>query len=256
MTVRELYAFLNEKIPPSLSCSWDNDGLMCCSEPEREVRRVLVALDITACVAEEAIAGGYDAVVSHHPLVFSPLRALNDGDHVAEKVLRLARAGVGAMSFHTRLDAVSGGVNDTLAAALQLEDVIPFGNDGEQIGRIGSLREALTLSAFAARVKDVIGAPAVEVADAGLLVRRVAVLGGGGSDDVLAAKAAGADTYLSGELKYHLFADAPELGINLAAAGHFYTEVPVCKVLREMLLQADASLTVTLFEGPAPTQIY
>ena len=122
MKVRELYEKLEERIPRTLSCSWDNDGLMCCPDPEAEVRRVLVALDVTAEVAETAIAGRYDAVVSHHPLVFRPLRAVEPGDAVAKKVIRLLSAGVSVMSFHTRLDAVCGGVNDTLAAALGLSE--------------------------------------------------------------------------------------------------------------------------------------
>lgn len=246
MTCAELYAVLNEKIPASLSCSWDNDGLMCCSDPERVVRRVLVALDITGGVIDEAIAGGYDAIVSHHPLIFLPLRALNPGDHVASKVMRLVREGITAMSFHTRLDAVEGGVNDTLAAAIGLCDVVPFGQDGEAIGRIGTLEKNMSVAEFAALVKRAIGAEGVQAVDAGKPVYHVAVLGGSGSDDVKAARAAGADTYLSGELKHNWLTDAPDLGINLVAAGHFYTEDPVCRILRDMILNADQTVTVTV----------
>ena len=73
MTVRELYAFLEQRIPRALSCDWDNDGLMVCANDQVEVKRVLVALDITAAVAEQAIREGYDLIVSHHPLIFRPL---------------------------------------------------------------------------------------------------------------------------------------------------------------------------------------
>lgn len=246
MNCAELYAVLSEKIPASLSCSWDNDGLMCCSEPERAVRRVLVALDITGGVIDEAIAGGYDAIVSHHPLIFSPLRALNPSDHVAKKVMRLVREGIAAMSFHTRLDAVEGGVNDTLANAIGLRNVTPFGQDGEAIGRIGTLERSMSVAEFAALVKHEIGAEGVQAVDAGKPVYRVAVLGGSGSDDVKAARAAGADTYLSGELKHNWLTDAPDLGINLVAAGHFYTEDPVCRILHDMILDADPTVEVTV----------
>ncbi len=255
MTISRLYAFLNEKIPPSLSCDWDNDGLMCASDMGREVRRVLVALDITGAAVEEAIRGGYDAIVSHHPLIFSPLRALTPDDHVAKKIMRLIREGIAAMSFHTRLDAVEGGVNDRLAALLGLEGVIPFGNGGAAIGRIGELPAAVTLADFAACVKSALGGASVIASDAGLPVRRVALLGGSGSDEVAAARAAGADTYLTGELKHNYLTDAPDFGINLVAAGHFHTENPVCEVLRELLLSADPALTVTLFHSD-PTQAY
>ena len=244
MNVKELYGRLEERIPRELSCSWDNDGLMCCSDPEKEVRRVLIALDITAEIAEQAVVGGYDLVISHHPLVFRPLKALEPSGPVAKKVIRLLCAGVSAMSFHTRLDAVCGGVNDTLAAALGLTETTPFGNDGETIGRMGTLPREMTLTEFAELVKSVTGAPCVTVSDGGVPVRRVAILGGSGSDDVGAAEQAGADTYLSGELAHHHLADCPEHGINLVAAGHFYTENPVCETLRGMLLEIDPTLTV------------
>lgn len=246
MTVLELYAFLDEKIPPSLSCEWDNDGLMCCPVPDAPVGKVLVALDITAAVVRQAIEGGYDVIVSHHPLIFSPLRTVEPGDHVARKVIDLLRANVAAMSFHTRLDAVKGGVNDVLAEALGLENVEVFGDNGETIGRVGTLKEPITLAVFAALVKQATGADAVQVSDAGRPVYRVAVLGGSGSDDVRAAKKAGADTYLSGELKHNYLTDAPECGMNLVAAGHFYTENPVCARIREWVLDADANIQVDI----------
>lgn len=246
MTCAELYAFLNEKIPPSLSCKWDNDGLMCCPDPTRAVNRVLVALDITGRVIDEAIAGDYDAIVSHHPLIFSPLRALTPADPVANKVMRLVREGITAMSFHTRLDAVEGGVNDVLAAKVGLKNTRPFGADGEEIGRIGDLETPTELPAFAETVKNALGADGVQVVDAGRAVHRVAVLGGSGSGDVVAAALAGADTYLSGELKHSCQSDAPDIGINLVAAGHFYTEDPVCAVLRDWILACNPKLEVTI----------
>ena len=254
MTVRELYAFLNEKIPPSLSCTWDNDGLMCCPDPDREVRRVLVALDITAEVVKTAIEGGYDAIVSHHPMIFSPLRAVEPSDPVARKVIDLLCGGVAAMSFHTRLDAVEGGVNDVLAEALGLCDVTPFGLDGEAIGRIGTLKKTMALAEFAALVKRATGAEQVLVSDAGRSVYRVAVLGGSGSDDVKAAERAGADTDLSGELKHNWLTDAPERGMNLVAAGHFYTENPVCARLRELIREADGKVQVDIVNSN-PVQV-
>ena len=246
MTVGTLYAELEKQIPRSLSCDWDNDGLMCCPDTATEVKRVLVALDVTGDTVRRAIDGGYDLIVSHHPMIFRPLRALEPGNYVAKRALELARAGVSVMSFHTRLDAVSGGVNDTLAALLGLREVTPFG-DG--IGRVGTLVPARTLCEFAELVKSVTGAPAVLSGDAGRPVSRVALLGGSGSDDVPAALAAGADTYLTGELAYHHLCDARELGMNLLAAGHFHTENPVCETLRRMLLALDSTLTVDLYDS-------
>ena len=247
MTVRELYRYLDEKMPPALSCTWDNDGLMCCPDGAREVRRVLVTLDVTAAAVKHAIEGGYDVIVSHHPMIFKGLRAINDENYIADKAMTLIRAGVAVMSFHTRLDAVAGGVNDTLAALLGLCDVAPFGE--EAIGRIGTLDKPEALSAFASRVKSTLGAPAVAVADAGKPVCRVAVLGGAGGDDVAAALTAGADTYVSGTLGYHDLVDAPENGMNLIAAGHYYTEAPVCDVLRAWIGEADETIICDIYRS-------
>lgn len=242
MTVRELYAFLEEKMPRSLSCDWDNDGLMVCPDDTREVRRVLVALDITAAVAEQAIKEGYDLVVSHHPLIFHPLKAVAPGEATVNKVIRLLTSGVSAMSFHTRLDAVTGGVNDVLANAIGLQNVTPFGKDGEEIGRIGTLPTAMALKDFAALVKEVTGAPYVQISDAGKLVSRVAVLGGGGAGESGAAAAAGADTYLTGDLRHDQLTEAPERGMHMIAGGHFFTENLVCNRICEMLYEADANI--------------
>lgn len=244
MTVRELYAFLEERIPRSLSCEWDNDGLMVCANDKAEVRRVLVALDITAAVAEQAIREGYDLIVSHHPLIFHPIKAVAVGETITNKVIRLLISGVSAMSFHTRLDAVEGGVNDVLANAVGLCDVTPFGKDGEEIGRIGNLPQPMTLKNFAALVKDATGAKYVQISDAGKPVFRVAVLGGGGAGESGAAAAAGADTYLTADLRHDQLTEAPERGMNLVQGGHFFTENLVCDRIRELLLEADASLTV------------
>ena len=244
MKIHELYRFLDTRIPSELSCEWDNDGLMCCANGEREAKKILVALDITAAVVEEAIAEKYDVILSHHPLIFRPLRALNDFDPVAKKVIRLMRAEIAAMSFHTRLDAVAGGVNDTLAGALSLSNVEPFGENGEAIGRIGTLAEPMSLGDFAERVKRVTGAPMVQISNAGMPVLRVALLGGGGAGDADAARAAGADTYLTGELKHNQLTDAPECGMNLIAAGHFYTENLICDRLASLVKEADPNLEV------------
>ena len=247
MTVMELYRYLDKRIPSCLSCEWDNDGRMCCSEPQREVRRTLVALDVTREVVDAAIAGGYDVIVSHHPFIFKGLKEINDESFVASKAMKLIKSGVGVFSFHTRLDAKEGGVNDVLARLIGLLDVRPFGVEG--IGRIGTLDAEIGAYAFAKRVRDALGCEGVFVSDAHRPCRRVAVLGGGGDDDITAAIAAGADTYVSGELKYHSLTDAPDIGVNLIEAGHFYTEAPVCAVLADMIREADGSIECDVFNS-------
>lgn len=244
MTVMELYRALDAAIPRSLSCDWDNDGLMCCPLPEKQVERVLIALDITEEVVHDAIEGGFDVILSHHPIIFKGLKAVEPDNAVARKIMTLIRNGIAAMSFHTRLDALTGGVNDVLAERLGLRNTTPFGVDAVPIGRVGELPQEMTLDAFAELVKSALHVPAVSVADAHRPVRRVAVLGGSGSDDVGAAMAAGADTYVSGNLKYNQMVDAPDEGINLIEAGHFYTEQPICYRLSDMVKALDGDIEV------------
>lgn len=248
MKTSELYAFFDEKIPASLSCEWDNDGLMVCRDPEQEVKKVLVALDATEKVVEIALVEGYDLILTHHPLIFSPLSHVETTDPVAKKVIALLNGGVSVMSFHTRLDAVEGGVNDLLAVKFGLRDVHSFGQNGETIGRIGKLPAPMTLDEFAKTVKETLGASSVAYAGT-RAVETVALLGGGGSDDVDAAREAGADTFLTGELKYHQLNEAPERGMNLVAAGHFDTEKHICKKLASLALEADPTLAVTVLQG-------
>lgn len=247
MKTVELYNFLNNAIPSSLSCEWDNDGAMCCPDKEKEVRRALITLDITAEAVEYAKDGGFDVIISHHPLIFKGLKSITPEVCVSARVIALIKSGISAMSFHTRLDALSGGVNDTLAERLGVLNAVPFGSDGESIGRVGELSEPMELSDFARLVKEALGAPAVLCANAGQKVKRVALLGGEGGDDIAAANASGADTYVSGRLGYHAMTDAPECGMNLIEAGHFYTEFPVCEKLRELVKQADADIECEIF---------
>ena len=245
MTVNKLYAELDKKIPRELSCSWDNDGLMCAPDGEREVKRVLVALDVTEAAVERAVERGCELIVSHHPLIFKGLKGITEQNNISRKAIRLIGAGISVFSFHTRLDALDGGVNDKLCEVLGIEDAIPLGD--EEIGRIGTLHGIDSAEELAALVKEKLGCGAVFLSDAGIKPHRVAVLGGSGSDDVIAAACAGADTYISGEIKHNYMVDAPENQMNIIAAGHFFTEAPVCETLCEMIKEIDSTIECEIF---------
>lgn len=245
MTVKELYRFLNTKIPPSLSEEWDNDGLSICPCATRPVCRVLVALDPTSEAVARAVEGGFDVLLTHHPLLFRAAKALTEEETVGKKLLQLAAAGVTAMSFHTRLDAVEGGVNDILAKALSLTEITPFGEGQAPLGRMGVLPEAMSAVAFACFVKDRLTTPAVVLSGEGT-VKRVAVLGGEGGDFLSAAAAAGADAFVSGRIGYHRMLDGREDGMVLLEAGHYSTEFPVCAALAKMVREADAEIEVEI----------
>ena len=244
MIVKELYEYLDAKIPRSLSCEWDNDGLMCCPKPQRGVKKILVSLDVSEEIVDEAIKGGYDVILSHHPLVFRPIKSLTCDGGISRKLIKLVENGIAVMSFHTRFDALDGGVNDVLTELLGLENVTAFGESEETMGRIGDVKETC-LEAFAAKVKTVLGSPAV-LYNGDRPVRKVAVLGGNGDGFVDAAIAAGADTYVSGRIGYHMMADAKENGINLIEAGHYFTEAPSLKRLAEIAKKANPQADISV----------
>lgn len=259
ITVRELYAALEAYIPPALSCEWDNDGISCCPDPDAPVRGVLIALDPTEAAVEAAIEGGCNVILTHHPMLFRGLKTVDGHDTGSRKVIRMIAHGITAMAFHTRLDTVDGGVNDCLAAALGLTRVESFGEDGnpagKAMGRVGELPAPVSPEAFAETVKTALGLPALVLASCGKPVRRVAVLGGGGDGDVDAARAAGADLYVTGELKYHQLCDAPWEGMSLIMAGHYHTEAPVLGRLEALCRAISPNLPVRILRGTAATVV-
>ena len=247
MTVKEFYLKLSERIPESLSEEWDNDGIMCSRDLSSEVGRVLVTLDVTEQVVDYAINRDFDLIISHHPLIFKPISSLTEENHVANKLIKLMRANISVFSFHTRLDKVEGGVNDILADILGLKNVVPFGEGG--LGRVGELSEECDLDDFADSVKLQLAADGIRVADACNSVKRVAVVGGEGKDFISDAIAAGADTYVSGNLSYHSMVDASEIGINLIEAGHYFTEFPVTEFLEQLARDIDGETYVEVVES-------
>ncbi len=241
MTVKELYQKFEKRIPSYLSEEWDNDGLMCSPDTSLEVNRALVTLDVTEDIVDYAISGKFDLIVSHHPLVFRPISALTDDNHVARKLIKLIESGISVFSFHTRADKVKGGVNDKLCTHFGITDAEPFG-EGD-LGRIGTVEE-MTLEDFVYKAKMTLGVDVIKYSDGYNTVKRVALVGGDGKDYVKSAIECGADTYLSGRLGYNTMEEAGELGINLVEAGHFFTEQPITELFTDILMHADNSMYI------------
>ncbi len=234
MNVKEFYESLENLYPRSLSCVWDNDGLMCSPGAVYEIEKVLVCLDATEDAICYAAENGFDTVLCHHPMIFSGVKCVTPDTSVGRKIISALMNNISVISLHTRLDAGDGGVNDALAAALELENVEKFGDaECPTIGRIGEMKAETSLSEFAAYVKEKLNAPSVELscADPEDKVKKVAVLGGSGKDFIFPAKAAGADVIVIGEGSYNAVLDAAQDEMNVICAGHFYTEDVVCEKL-------------------------
>lgn len=242
MNVSQLYEYFNSLYPETLRCEWDNDGLMCCSEAEREIKRVLITLDITDDAVDYGVKNEFDAIISHHPMIFKPLRSVT-----SSKIISLITCGIAAMSFHTRLDKANGGVNDCLADILGLTDCRPFGEDG--LGRIGVLSSPIAPKELASAVADKLGAPGVCMIDGGNICRTVAVVGGAGKDYVSDAIAEGADAYITGEVSYNTYTDVLGEGLTIITAGHYYTEQPVCFELEKKIKLLDESIYTEIFDS-------
>lgn len=221
-TVKEIYSRLNELIPRTLSCSWDNDGLLICPDGNKEVKSVLLALDATKSVCDAA--QDVDLILTHHPIIFRKIGEVSDQTPISAKAVRLIKSGTAVMSFHTRFDACDGGINDILAEKFGLADVEKFGIPGEaEMGRVGNIPE-MSAKELALKIKKILGAPTVFYTDTGKPVSRVAICGGDGASMIYPALSAGADVLVTGRGGYNANVDARDAGICVIEAGHYYSE--------------------------------
>ena len=245
MTVNDVLTYLWTLAPITYKESWDNVGFLA-GRKDAPVTKLLVALDATAAVAEEAAALGCELVVTHHPLIFHAPKHITDADPMTGALLSYLEKGVAVISMHTNLDCVPGGVNDLLAERLGLHN-IEILEDGETAGllRAGEV-EQTTLPAFAGFVKEALQCPGLRYTDGGRPVRRVAVGGGGCAGYLALAAASGCDTFVTADVKYHEFQEARTRGVNLIDAGHFETENPVCGMVRDKLAAAFPEAEVLL----------
>ena len=245
-TVRDIEQALFALAPKDLAMTWDNVGQLL-GDPDLEVSRVLVALDITEAVADEALETGCQLIVAHHPVMnckWLPVQTVRSDTPQGHLLLKLLRSGVSAVCMHTNLDIAEGGVNDRLAEALELIDPGPLG-DPEGLCRVGTLATPMALADFARFVQKALHANGVRFADAGKPVSKVAVGGGACGDYEDFAIQARCDTFVTADLSYHAFLDAKGKGINLIDAGHFPTEDPICEKLISYLTARFPELTVT-----------
>lgn len=232
-TVRDILENLSELAPTQNALGFDNVGLLAGSG-DGAVRRVLVSLDITLGVIDEARDFGAELIVSHHPLIFGALKTVTDSDVTGRRVRRLISSGISAICMHTNLDAAASGVNDALADALGLR-VLDILNKTEGVSRLCSLDGKESFPDFLARVKKNLHANGLRYVDCGKDVSLVGICGGAGAGDMKLAADMGCDTFVTADVKHHEFLDAAELGINLIDAGHFSTENVVVPVLAKRL---------------------
>ena len=250
-TVGDIYRFLDQKAPFAFQAGFDNAGFLVGHEAGT-VTRILVTLDITPEVIDEAIGQGAELIVSHHPVIWGQVSSVTDRSRTGRNLLALAEHRIAAICAHTNLDAAEGGVNSVLAKALGLVSPVPLQEDGRMedgtpygIGRVGRrARGPAPLQDFAHEVKEILQVPGLRFLDANKPVHKVAVGGGACGGMISQAAAHGCDTFVTAEIKHDGYLEARDLGINLLDAGHHATEVLICPVLAEWLRGAFPEVRV------------
>jgi len=243
-TVQDILTILERLAPPELAESWDNVGLLV-GDRMQTVRRALFALDVTERVVAEAACNGVQLIVAHHPVIFTSIRRVTADDTTGRMLRAAVRADISIICMHTNADCAENGVNDALAAALSLEDVVPMeaGENGA-LGRVGNLPEPMDPHSFAQYVKKCLHAGGVRYCDGGHSIQRVAVGGGACGKLMDAALAKGADAFVIGDCSYDLMQRAESLGLSLVDAGHFPTENPVVPVFAQAVHAACPAISV------------
>lgn len=225
ITPKKLFELINPIAPVESALAGDPCGLIIdTSEP---TDKILVALDFTSDVAEEAKAIGAGIVVTHHPIIYHPLKTVTRDDPAAMAVA----GGVSVISLHTCWDRARGGVNDTLAELLKLKNIREFG----EVGRIGELECEIDVAGFATAAIKAIGASAARLIDCGRSVKTVAVVGGAGGSETAYLSEAGADFFVTGELAHHEMLYLRQIGVSALMPGHFETEAIAGRSLAEKI---------------------
>lgn len=228
MKINDIYAFLQELYPVNSACDFDNVGLLI-GDGETEVMNVLIALDCTKKTFEAAKNQNCQLIITHHPVIFSPLKNLLKGSIPFE----LVKNGIAIISMHTNLDMGDGGVNDCLCKALELSNVTSVIADNGFIIKSGVI-SPVSADGFADRIKKVLGG-SVKYVDGGKKIEKVLVCSGSGGEFIETAIKENFDALVTAEVKHHQMLTAAYNGISLFDAGHFNTEDIVIEPLKSLL---------------------
>lgn len=250
MTIAALIAQFEAWAPPTWQESWDNCGWQIEPGLLAAEAQVLVCLTPTLKVMAEAIAlrqagTPINLIFAHHPLIFSPLKAVRRGTPIGDMVHLAITHGIGVYSAHTNFDQVDDGTADVLAQLLALQDTVPVVPTQPAIGygRVGNLPQPLSLQQLLTTIQTQLTPPHLlysPEADLQQSIARVAVLGGSGASFLGDVAQTGAQVYLTSDCKFHQFQEARDRGLILIDAGHYATERPACARLVDKLTQLGA----------------
>lgn len=225
MKIKEIYHFLDCVAPFSTASEWDNSGVII-GDINAEVTKALVALDVTEGVIDEALAFGAELVITHHPVIFTPVKKILSDSIVYKAVA----SGMTFIASHTCLDIAKGGVNEALARKAGVTAIEETEDAFLKVGKI----EKTTAKDFAEKLKASLGGT-VSYTLPEKEIERVAFCSGSGGDLITLAKEVGADALLTGEAKHHQYLLSNDSGVSLLVAGHYETENIICDTLQKLL---------------------
>ena len=256
MKVKDIISVIEDFAPLSVQEGWDNSGL-CIGSPEDEVHGVLLALDCTPELVDEAVKCGADMIVTHHPLIFSGLKKISSDNKVGLAVTKAIRAGVSIYTAHTSADKVLAGVSGDMARKLGLNDVEILQKDDDRtgLGVVGNLPEPMTSEAAVAYVKERFGLKVMKVSrPLEGLISRVAMCGGSGGSLIGEARRSGAQLYISGDISYHNF--FTEEGFMIMDIGHYESEIGIVDILFSLLKKNFPTFAVRITQNLNSNPIY
>lgn len=242
--IKDILLELEVIAPQTLAEKWDNIGLLVGSHSDT-ASSILIGLDPTNMLIDEAVSRGADTVITHHPVIFKPLSAIHTSDPGGRLLQKALSKNINIIACHTNLDSAADGVNDVLAQQLGLTDLTPLHPAPDEnykesgLGRIGSFPEPVSSRELMKKLFDILELSSMNVA--GTLpdiITKVALCGGSGSDFAQLAHQKGADVYLSAEIKHAAAVWAREAGFCLIDGTHYATEKPATYYLAEKLKEA------------------
>ena len=240
MKLQSIIQKLENIAPLNLAEEWDNVGFLINPLKPRNVKKILLTIDLTEAVADEAISGKTDLIITYHPILFSPVSRLNADNAYDRTIMKLIQKNIAVYSPHTALDAIIGGVNDWLADGVgegEISVLHPIDNSDAGQGRLVELKRPVKLKTLTQRIKTYLGLKTVRIASAtdDTPIKTVALCAGAGAG---AFEGVQADCYLTGEMSHHNVLSVTLNGSNVILCEHTNTERGYLPVFRKILRKA------------------
>ncbi len=244
MKCSEICELLERKYPPEYACDWDNVGLLA-GRRDKEVKRVLLALDVTDETVSMAAEMDADMLITHHPMLFAPIKRVTADDMNGRRLIQLIRHDVSYYAMHTNYDTC--GMADLAAQLMGLTEctVLEEVKDGEGIGRVGKLARKMTLKECAEQVKRAYQIPSVRIfGDPDMQVELAAICPGAGKSTAKEALRFRCDVYITGDIDHHTGIDAVDMGLCIIDAGHYGIEHIFMEDVKAYLEGSTAGLQI------------